>query len=280
MSYKTILVHLNDERRVGQLIDVAGRVADMDEAHIIGLYVMPTTVVGMTTGIGARLAQGGRAAFREEAARIESAFYKAMQGRSVVGEWRVLEPTRDHPGVAEAVIEQARRADLVVASQMDPDWEWSLLLDVPDRLVIESGRPVLVVPYAGRFPGVGSRALVAWNGKREATRAVFDALPLLVHADSVKVLWIDPGEVAEGLGRTPGADLAAALARHGVRCEIGTSVTAGMDVGNDILSRLADFSADLLVMGCYGHSRFREFIWGGATRSIFRHMTVPVLMSH
>jgi nucleotide-binding universal stress UspA family protein len=280
MSYRTILVHLNDERRVGQLIDVAGHIADRNEAHIIGLYVVPSAVVGIASGIGARLAQSGRAAFREEANRIETAFNAAMKGRAVVGEWRVLEPRRDHPGIPEAVIEQARTADLVVASQSDESWDWSLLLDFPDRLAMETGRPTLVVPHAGRFPRVGTRALVAWNGSREAARAVFDALPLLKQAEAVKVLWVDPSRTPAELGRTPGSDLAAALARHGIKCDVATSVTAGIEVGDDLLARVSDFGADLLVMGCYGHSRFREFVLGGATREILGHMTVPTLMSH
>lgn len=281
MAYKTILVHLNDERRVGQVIDVAAHIADENEAHLVGLYVVPSMVVGSFSGLGGRLAQSGRTAFKEEAKRIEAAFYEAMKGRAVVSEWRLLEPPRDHPGTAEAVIEQARSADLVVASQTDSDWEYSLLLDFPERLALESGRPTLIVPHAGRFPRVGRRALVAWNGKREATRAVFDAMPLLERAEAVRVLWVNPGkQPSQSLGRTPGEDLAITLARHGVKCELSSSVTAGLEVGDDLLSRLSDFGADLLVMGCYGHSRLREFVMGGATREILRHMTVPVLMSH
>ncbi len=280
MSYKTILVHLNDERRVGQLIDVAAHIADRQEAHLVGLYVVPSALVGSVTGIGSRLIGSGRKAFREEGARIKAVFEKATAGRAMVAEWRMLEPPADHPGTAEAVIEQGRTADLIVASQTDDNWEYSLLLDFPDRLAVESGRPTLIVPHAGRFPRVGQRVLVAWNGKREATRAVFDALPLLIQAEAVRVLWVNPGNAPSTLGTSPGADMAAALARHGVKCETGTSVTAGIEVGDDLLSRLADFGADTLVMGCYGHSRFREFVLGGASREILKHMTVPVLMSH
>ena len=281
MSYKTILVHLNDERRVGQVIDAAARIAEENEAHLIGLYVVPSIIVGSISGIGARLAQSGRTAFKDEARRIETIFHGAMKGRAAIGEWRLLEPPRDHPGTAEAFIEQARSCDLVVASQTDPDWEYSLLLDFPERIALESGRPTLIVPHAGRFPRVGSRALVAWNGKREATRAVFDSLPLLERAEAVKVLWVNPAKAASGaMGRTAGEDLAAALARHGVKCELSSSITTGIEVSDDLLSRLSDFGADLLVMGCYGHSRLREFVMGGATREILRHMTVPVLMSH
>ena len=280
MAYKTILVHLNDERRVGQLIDVAAHIADRHAAHLIGLYVVPSAIVGSVTGFGTRLMASGRQAFREEGKRIQAIFEKATAGRAIVAEWRMLEPPPDHPGCAEAVIGQARTADLIIASQTDESWEYSLLFDFPERLALESGRPTLIVPHAGRFPRVGQRALVAWNGKREATRAVFDAMPLLEQAEAVRVLWVNPGNAPSTLGSSPGADIAANLARHGVKCEVGTSVTAGIEVGDDILSRLADFGADLLVMGCYGHSRFREFVLGGVSREILKHMTVPVLMSH
>ena len=280
MAYKTILVHLNDERRVGQLIDVAAHIADRNEAHLIGLHVVPSNLIGSVTGIGGRMMGSGRQAFREEGLRIKAIFEKAVAGRAVVSEFRMLEPPADHPGCAEAVIEQARTADLIVAGQTDESWEYSLLFDFPERIAIESGRPTLIVPYAGRFARVGQRALVAWNGKREATRAVFDAIPLLEQAEAVRLLWVNPGNTPSTLGSSPGADIAAALARHGVKCEVGTSVTGGIEVGDDLLSRAADFGADLLVMGCYGHSRFREFVFGGASRKIFKHMTVPVLMSN
>ena len=280
MAYRTIMVHLNDERRAGQLLDVAAHIADRHAAHLVGLYVVPSGLYGSATGLGARMIGSGRKAFREEAERIKAAFEKATAGRPIVAEWRLLEPPADHPGVAEAVIEQARTADLIVASQADDSWEYSLLLDCPDRLAMESGRPTIVVPHAGRFPQLGRRIVVAWNGKREATRAVFDAMPLLMQAEAVRILWVNPQGSATSLGRSPGEDLAATLARQGVKCELSSSVATDIDVGDDLLSRLSDFGADLLVMGIYGHSRFREFVLGGATRKILRHMTVPVLMSH
>jgi nucleotide-binding universal stress UspA family protein len=137
---------------------------------------------------------------------------------------------------------------------------------------------VLVVPRYGTFDTVGERVLVAWNGSREATRAVHDALPILKLATKVTVLSIDP-ERDTG-DRIPSADIALHLARHGVAAE-GTS-TVGLDisVGDLLLSRAADLGADLIVMGAYGHSRMRELVLGGATRHILQHMTVPVLMSH
>lgn len=278
MPYRTILVYLNNEKHVGQLVDVAAYIADRNEAHLLALYVVPSAVVGSVSGLGGRIAGSGREAFREEGRRIKEAFDKAMVGRTVVADWHMIEPPKDHPGPAEAVMVHARAADLVVTAQADPTWEFSLLLDFPERLALESGRPTLVVPHSGRFTQPGRRVLVAWNGRREAVRAVFDALPILQQAESVRILSVSSPQAATY--ELPDTEIAAALARHGVKCETARSVSTGIDVGNDLLNRVADFGADLLVMGCYGHSRFREFVMGGASRQIFQHMTVPVLMSH
>jgi nucleotide-binding universal stress UspA family protein len=139
---------------------------------------------------------------------------------------------------------------------------------------------VLIVPYAGHFDNVGRRVLIAWNATREAARAVSDAMPLLTSAELVTVPPIDPREGPHGHGELPGADIGLHLARHGVKAQIERTVSAGMPVGEVLLSRVADLGADLIVMGAYGHSRAREVLLGGATRSVLRSMSVPVLMSH
>jgi len=139
---------------------------------------------------------------------------------------------------------------------------------------------VLVVPYAGTFSAPGQRVLVAWNASPQATRAVNDALPLLARAAKVTILAINPAGGSRGHGEVPGADIALHLARHGVRAEATHVYADDIEVGDVILSRAADFSADLIVMGAYGHARLREIVLGGATRSLFEHMTAPVFMSH
>jgi len=147
-------------------------------------------------------------------------------------------------------------------------------------VMIAGGRPVLFIPTAGRFPTIGSNATIAWNGSRESARAVFDALPFLVAAKQVRILAVNPDDTELHGTVLPGSELATALARHGVKCEVARSVAPDIGIGDELLSRLADRGSDLLVMGGFGHSRFREFIFGGATRSILAHMTAPVLMSH
>jgi nucleotide-binding universal stress UspA family protein len=138
----------------------------------------------------------------------------------------------------------------------------------------------LIVPYAGHFATIGQRVLVGWDTSREATRAIRDALPLLGTAQAVTILSIDPQPTREGHGAVPGADMACYLARHGIDAVAEWSVSNGIDAGNVLLSRAADLSADLLVIGAYGHPRFRELVLGGVTRTILESMTLPVLMSH
>jgi nucleotide-binding universal stress UspA family protein len=175
-------------------------------------------------------------------------------------------------------MEQGRAADLIIAGQTDPDWDASRLLDFPERLALEAGRPVLIIPYAGRYPRIGRNVVIAWKAGRESARAVFDALPLLQGAENVYILEIKGRSDENSL--SPDTSIAASLARHGIKSTIRASVAPDISVGDEILSRLSDLDADLLVMGAYGHSRMREWVFGGTTRHIFRHMTVPTLFSH
>jgi nucleotide-binding universal stress UspA family protein len=173
----------------------------------------------------------------------------------------------------------ARYADLVISPQAEPTDEPETRL-LPHEIVLAAGRPVLFVPYAGRFPDAGRRVLVAWDGGREAARAVSDALPFLARAETVEVSVFDPERSPRTHGEQPGADIALFLSRHGVKVTVHRQSGAGYDVGAQILSRAADAAADLIVMGGYGHARVRELVLGGVTRTILESMTVPVLMSH
>jgi nucleotide-binding universal stress UspA family protein len=280
MDLKTILVQLSNPRRTDVLLSVASRLAERSNAHLIGFNV--SHALAHMSAMPALVGPEDFAAFQEiddeQAARLKAAFDDATRNRAFTPEWRNVEVVGMDP--ATAVIEHGRTADLIVASQADPDWEMSGFFDAPERLVLESGRPVLVVPYAGSFGAVGKRVMVAWSGKREGARAVFDALPLLKAADAVTLLCV-VGKSAEGeVGELPGAEIAASLARHGVKVTVRKSIADEIDVADDVLARLADDSSDLLVMGAYGHSRLREMVFGGVTRHILKHMTVPTLMSH
>src|SRR5262249_28402559 len=168
--------------------------------------------------------------------------------------------------------------DLVIASQTAADWKGSLDLDIADRLALACGRPVLIVPNRGSHQPVPKRVVVGWTDQREAARATFDALPLLRRADEVRLIEVDPRPAAGS--EEMRARLCASLARQGVSCTEGTAASPHGNVGAGLLACCEQTKAELLVMGCYGHSRLREFVLGGASRHLLEAMTVPVLMSH
>jgi nucleotide-binding universal stress UspA family protein len=140
---------------------------------------------------------------------------------------------------------------------------------------------VLIVPKAGELNSIGERVVVAWNNSRESARAVFDALPLLTKASEVTVLSVEEAAKPEVTSEIAGAEIGATLARHGVKVNV-QQVKPGArgDAGVELLSQVAAHRADLLVMGCFGRSRLREFVLGGASRHVLQNATVPVLMSH
>ena len=276
MSYKTILVHIDSDKRCPVRVDVALRLARQHDAHLIALHALaPFEPPGYVVAeMGDALLESQKRAAATAMARAEAEFSeKASAAGFDKVEWR---RAIDDP--VNAMTLHARYADLVVIGQTDLTDETRNGTDFPERLVLAAGRPVLILPSAGLFPTIGSRILVAWDASREATRAVTDAIPMLRLAKSVHVMAVNPKNGKHG--NVPGADIGLYLARHGVRVEVKTDHGAEIDVGNELLSRAADLDADLIVMGCYGHSRLKEWILGGATRTILESMTAPILMSH
>jgi nucleotide-binding universal stress UspA family protein len=277
MNYKTILVHLDAGKRVGERLAIAKRFAEALDAHLTGLFALSAPRIPSYA-----LAEAGpvvieaEARYRTEASRdVEQAFRAATAGLARSAEFRST--MRD---ALAAMQLSARYADLVVIGQPEPEAGAGLADDFAEELVLSAGRPVLFVPYAGTFPEVGRRVLIAWNAGREAARAVTDALPVLARASTVQVVAFDPRKGDADHGDIPGADIALTLARHGVKVSVAQQQSDDVDVGNQILSRAADMQADLIVMGAYGHSRLRELVLGGVTRTLLDTMTVPVLMSH
>lgn len=277
MTYKTILLHLHDARRAERQLQAAVPLAREMNSHLVGLSVVPPfVVIPAMDGAGASVTvDEHREAYRVEMGRLKAMFAEATSGQALQAEWRAADA--EFGAVADTIIEHGRCTDLIVASQEDTDWGSSSLLEDPARITMESGRPVLLVPNAGRNTLPAKRITVAWNGRREAARAVFDAMPLLERADEVNVVWIN-AEKDPRAGDLPAAEICAAIARHGVKCQ--SSSANGADVGSELLRQASAFGSDLLVMGCYGHSRLRELILGGASRHVLKHMNSTVLMSH
>lgn len=176
-------------------------------------------------------------------------------------------------------VQRALYADLLVLGQHDAGdpLAWGVASDFVPSVLADSGRPALVLPYAGHFPGVGGTVLIAWKPSREAMRALSAALPLLHGARQIHIACDSPTGEA---GRVALGPLEAYLQRHGVTASVATHGSGDADIGERLLSIAADVEADLMVMGCYGHSRTREWLLGGATRSVLQAMTLPVLMAH
>ena len=276
MTYKTILVHVDNGKYCPARVDMAVRLARRFDAHLVGLHALtalrlPAYAVAEA---GATLIEAQRTIAREQATRAERVFRDATESAGLANiEWRVA--VED---AVDATTLHARYADLVVLGQPRANDGSAVEPDFPERVTLGAGRPVLMVPYAGTFETVGRRVLVAWDARREATRAVTDAIPLLREAEQVNVVVFNPEGTAHGA--MPGADIGLYLARHGVRVDVAYHRANDIDVGNQLLSRVADLGADLIVMGAYGHSRMRELIMGGATRTVLQSMTAPVLLSH
>jgi len=182
------------------------------------------------------------------------------------------------PYLSSEVGVHAYYADLVVVGRPESAGQTASPPGLAESLVMSSGRPIIVFPPGGKVSQV-RRVLVAWNATRESIRAVADAMPLLAKAEAVEVLVADHQRRPEGHGQEPGADIARHLARHGAHVEVRRMSSEGKDVGALLLSQAATFRADLLVMGAYGHSQVREWVFGGVTRTVLYEAGLPVLMS-
>ena len=279
MGYRTILVHCDSSAKLSHRLGVAAELAQRHGAKLIGAYVQepfdfPMFSDGMMVAMDDLVASFEQTAAVNQA-RAAAAFEQATKGLHLSTEWRLRN------GYIYPELEmQARYADLVIVGQADPDDVSMTPADLPEAVALATGRPMLVVPHIGVNTRPGQIVMLCWNASRESARAASDALPFLTRAQKVILLAVEPKPSAFGHGEEPGADAAAWLARHGVDVTVQRDVADDDDIGNVILSRAADYGVDLIVMGLYGHSRLREMVLGGASRTLLSSMTVPVLMGH
>jgi nucleotide-binding universal stress UspA family protein len=279
MSYKTILVHVDGSRRAAQRMRIAIDLAAQHEAHLIGIAA---------TGLPRRVQGNGIASLedmvlmnqidelRDAAHEGLADFEKAVQGAGLSSWERLL--IDDELG--EGLALPARYADLMVLGQFDPDDRHAdLMRGMPEHVLLNVGHPALIIPYAGSYTSACNQPLVAWDGSPAASRAIAGAMPLLRDAGIVRIVVFNAMRYGDLHGKQAGADLAVFLARHGLRIEVMQENTE-QDIGSALLALAADANADLLVMGCYGHSRLRDMFVGSASRTVLNAMTLPVLMAH
>ena len=280
MSYKTILVSLNEVGRLSELVAAAVTLARETGAHVSGLYVVPAVQVYPSVGFEAapQVFEGNRSFFKDNGARVKQAFEEAMRREGLSFDFHQVDAHT--PVIADEVVVSGRVADLVIVSTTNPEEITGVERDFVEQTVMALGRPVIVLPYKGKATVSLNEVIIGWDGGREAARATFDALPLLKKAGKVRVVRIDPQKDPSLRGSVAGADLAEALARHGVKAEAQGYPTDGQDEGQALMRCAEDSGAGLIVMGAYGHSRLAEFIFGGATRFGLNRLVCPVLMSH
>ena len=277
MSVASILLHVDDSAAFKFRLKLAVHLANQYNAHLMALYVVwPTKFPNITPmPTSADIIMSHRNTLWAAAADAQKACEQAAGDAAVAFEWWAEEGV-----VIDKLSEYGRYCDLIVLGQHDPNDRSDRSESTADHVVLESGSACLVVPYIGTTTEQIDNVLVAWNGSMESARAVKDAVPILKQARRVEILTVNPEQHKMEEESAPAGGVRAFLAKHGVDAETHTIWNNQSDPGDVLLSYASDFSADLLVMGAYGRTRWREKVLGGFTRHLLDYMTVPVLMSH
>ena len=275
--FKDIIVNLSAGKSGKMVGDYAISVANRLEAHITGVAIafVPNIQRAGTAYLSVEKIEALQRDNEAAAETIVEWFAAATASAGISAEKRILRANMSD--AADQFGRIARRFDLAIVGQVEPDGS-PVQAMVCESTLFESGRPMIIVPYIQTAPLKLDRIMVCWDGSRPAARAIADAMPLLKRAGTIEVVSVtsERGKQDE----IEGADIGHHLARHGLKVEV-TRITRGeLDVEDVLLSHAADSDADFMVMGGYGHSRLREFVLGGVTRSMLRTMTVPTLMSH
>jgi nucleotide-binding universal stress UspA family protein len=281
MSYKTILVHVDGSKHLYRRVETAARLAETYGAHLVGVALVDLPAIFFDPPIVNPVDPAIEPALqvpRKRAAEALANFEHFARKFNVPS----IETRLEENETVREVSLQARYSDLVVLGQYDPyDSDSGTRADFAETVILECGVPVLVVPFSHIPDGLPKRMLISWNASREAVRAVHYALPLLQRAEHVEVAVFDPDVLPSTYRAVPDKDLVEWLGRHGIAATVTRQATSGdVDIASALLSLANDRLADLLVMGCYGHSRFRELVMGGVSREILDSMTLPVLMAH
>lgn len=266
MAFADILLHMDQTKSCTARLELAIDLAKRFGARLTGLYV-----------ITHQYYQPRHGQAESAAAALQKLFEERTERAGIEARWQYIDWSVIGVGATEIINNHAHYTDLVIVGQASPGESPA---DLPQRVVLGAGRPVLVVPYAGRFPSVGERVLVAWKAGREATRAVNDALPLLKQAQRVDVLAINSAETYGDDSESLCADLCQHLRRHGVKATPDRMVVSNTPVGDALLNRTCEEGYDLLVMGAYAHTPQGKMTLGAVAGQLLQQMTVPVLMSH
>jgi nucleotide-binding universal stress UspA family protein len=279
MGYRTILAILDTPKTTRQVTDFAVALANQFEAHVIGAHAEAVAIVPLVAPMEIPdpvTVQALQDMAHRETEQVETLFREAARRETLSHEWRSFVTSSGFNSAA--LVDSARSSDLVIAAQ----GESGILSETRSELesfLFESGRPVLLIPHILTTPKPIRRVLIAWNGSREAARATFDAMPFLKAADEVEIFTVDAVETAAQSAEMAGVEIAATLARHGIKVSVNSQQKSGLAPAIAIENRLSDGSIDLLVMGAYGNKRWWEVLFGGVTRTLLDSMTALTLLS-
>lgn len=275
MSYREILVHVKAYEGWSPHIDTALAIAGACGSRLTGLYtIRELAMIKLTLGADSKAAKEAEMRDVPLASEAERKFRDAGKSAGVTVDWQIGE------GNASELLSLAGRYfDLIIVEQTSFALE-EIGSDVPEECAIRCGRPVLIVPKDRRFASVGKRIVVAWNASRQSAAALHGALGLIQHADAVTVLKGHDKDAFPSITRRPRLDIGAYLERHAKAVTVRPFEAGQTEAGARLLEAVREAKADVLVMGAYGRSAWREFIFGGATRDVLKSMDVPVLMAH
>jgi len=277
---KSILLHLDAATNVDQRLELADRLGRAHGARVEAVYaVLPAVLQYPFAFAGDAQAAALLMGYEtDQRARAKAAFERARKapGSTIAAPWH---ESSDEP--LRALTQQAWAADLLVLAQHDPAPKAysGVPPDFASAVLLESGKPGLLVPFIGAGPTLGQTVLVAWKASAESARAVTAALPILQRARQVHLAVWDESTTSEGDADAP-LPIQTYLGHHGIAAKLHRGGPPNRELGEMLLSLASDVQADLLVMGCYGHGRAREWVLGGATRTVLGSMTLPVLMAH
>lgn len=269
MNFKDILVHIDNRPTCASRLSVAIKIAKQQQARLSGLYIIPHPYYASHHVDPQQLAEDARQRFAQATAEAQ-----------LESEWICVDSLKSGLELSQNINLQAHYHDLLVISQTDlnaPDR--TIPPDLPERAVLGAGRPVLIVPYAGEFPRLGRRVMLAWRGGPESSRALHDSLPLLHQAELVRVISVQ-GPGGDESYKSHNADICKHLACYGIDASGEKRVGGDLSVGDMLLNRCADEGIDLLIMGAFAQSRRGHQSLGDVGRYLLEFMTVPVLMSH
>ena len=269
MNFKDILIHIDDSSHCAARLELAINLAREHGAHLTGLYVITHAHYAPQ-----------HETKKQQATAAEEKFRLATENSGITSDWVLADWGIVGVGMSEIINHYAHQKDLIVVGQTSGDKpRGDVPADLPERIVFGSGRPVLVVPYAGKFATVGTRAVVAWRGGRASARAVNDALPLLRNSEKIHVLSIKTSGDKQ-LSETPGGGICTHLSRYGLDCTGEDIVSTDIPVANILMNFAWDKGCDLLIVGVYAHTSGRTLKLGPVARQLLNDMTLPVLMSH